>query len=180
MRVNVQAVRIIGLVSAFGALIGCSVTEGREYNDKVAKGNRRIAKEAQNLRQKIGLLEQDQPANVKEVKQAHSTLVQTVKAVKVEADAWDAPAIKEAKELRTAYSQFLDGQEAIANKEFAEIIKIVENPKMLNKQKWFAIQKLLARIEQLEKPDRDALQAAQRAYAQAAGFALPTRSQSAP
>ena len=100
------------------------------------------------------------------MKKSHAKAVQTVKDLKAETSVLQVPSSKSALDLYRVFQRFLTHEERMIQADFAEIVRIVEDPEMHIFEKVARIGQLSKQIERDEEAVMAPLRNAQQAFAQ--------------
>lgn len=136
-----------------------------EFNNKIAKANKRLAEEGEAFGKAAQAAINGGPSSIADLKQEHQNLLNAITEVKKDMAALSVPTSESAKKLYAAHQKFLAGQEKMINNEFAEIVRVCENKSLSDVAKQSKVLQIVTRVQKVEQADLLPLQAAQREFA---------------
>jgi hypothetical protein len=157
---------VLFILGSLFALSGCG--QGKEavkFNDSIVNALQRLGPAGE----KFGLAVQPAltggKAELEEVRRAHKSAKDTVASIKEDGKTWKVPDRPSAKALYAAYENLMATQEECINKDFAEIVTILEDEKAPVQVKAQKIDQVTKRLEPREKAAMSELDAKQKAFA---------------
>jgi hypothetical protein len=128
---------------------GTWTAEGQEaaaYKTKVEAVYQKVRQAYSEYYQAIAPARNGQPVDRERLEKAHANLLRTIREAKMALKALDVPATPAARQLQDAYVRILERDEALANNEMAEVVKIAVDGKMSASDKSGKINQLLAEV----------------------------------
>jgi hypothetical protein len=173
MHARITGAAALALLS-LTSLVGCgpSTQELAAFNQKIVTANQRLATVGQEFGESVGRAITGGPADAAQSRQLYNKARQTVKDVKAEMQTLQVPPSNSARGLYDAYQKFLDSQERMMEKDFGEIVKLLEDSKMNQVEKAQKIEAIADRDGKVEQTDLTALKAAQQVFAQESNLKL--------
>jgi hypothetical protein len=167
MRIRTTGVAALALLPLV-AFVGCgsSTKEAVAFNQTIVTANQRLASVGQEFGEAIGRALAGGPADVAQVKQLYDKTKQVVQQVKAEMQSVQVPPSNAAQTLYDADQKFLQGQERMIEKDFGEVVKLLENSELDKAERAQKVAAIFARVEKAEQADLAALKAAQKGFAQ--------------
>jgi hypothetical protein len=158
------AIALLSLTS----LVGCgnSTQEALAFNQKIVSANQKLSAAGQEFGQSVGRAVAGGPAEAAQSRQLYNKARQAVKDVKAEMQSVQVPSSNAARALYEAHQKFLDSQEHMIDKDFGELVKVLEDSKMDKSEKAQKIEAVITRAGKVEQSDLETLKAAQRTFAQ--------------
>lgn len=166
------------------AWAGCS-NPGKElenFNDQIAQSNKRLAKAAWEVRKALSPLDPtntsgatikyDKDGRAYEVREAHSKLLDLVKAIQEERKAVKVPKVQTAEDLHKAYDEFLKGQRRIVEEDFARMVQLAEARSLPSADRWAKMQTLFQQVQSRENEDMKKVSEAHNKFAEGVGMKL--------
>jgi aromatic ring hydroxylase len=149
------------------ALAGCngSTKDALAFNQAIVNANQKLASAGQELGQAIGRAAAGGPAEIAQAKQLYDQTKQVMQQVKADIQAVHVPSSSTAQALHDADQKFLQGQERIIEKDFAEVIKLLEDTKMDKGERAQKLAAIFSKVGNTEQTDLASLRTAQRDFA---------------
>ncbi len=143
--------------------------EAVKFNDALVRINKQLSADVSGYGQAIGAALNAKPEEsadaYAEAKKAHEELLKEAANAKAELKKVKVHPSKSGMEFYQAHQKFLDGQEKVFQKEFAEIVEIVTDKDQKPEDKQTKIRAILTKVKMAEKTELAELLKAQKAFA---------------
>jgi hypothetical protein len=170
MRRYSPAVLLLCLMSLVTVVAGCSPPpKKRTFNNNMARANKSLESRARNFYSQIYPLGTGKAVAATAARGALTDCEKELRDVKSQFSGMRGPANSNmGSDLVAKYQEFLTAQQSILDNCFKPIVAIVENNGTYPDpaSKWAAIEPLLRKADEIEKPAWDAVNRLQRAYAE--------------
>jgi hypothetical protein len=138
-----------------------------KFNNMIARANKKLSAAGKDLAAAVKPLESGQAVDAQQVRGSYQKMTTALKDVQDEfADVGAPIGTMYGSDLMDAFTNFLDCQQTILNNQASQIVKIAEDVTLDPAAKWERISAQLAKIGEEEKPKFEALQEAQKKYAE--------------
>lgn len=155
------------------AVLGCKQTlKPLPLNNRAADNNRKIAKAATAMRQKLAPLAAGREVKGPEARQATEDVKAVIADARSDMNKVGPNYLPEASDFYYTHLKYLDAIDRIAQQEFPRIVQAVEQKGQTPQEKWAAVSGILNRIEKSAADELTKLKSAQQAFASPGKFTI--------
>ena len=167
MRISTLSLASLTLLPLL-AVAGCgnSRKDALAFNEALVNANRKLELPAKEFLESLPRAITGGPADAAQVKQLYEKTRQAMQQVKADMESVHVPSSQSAQALYEAHQKYLQGEERLIEKDFAEVVKLLENSKLGAAEKAQKVNEILVRGGTTEQADLAVLKSAQRNFAQ--------------